>query len=75
MRRYLAHWPQEVPRIYSHDGVDFSWVPHGHGPVQLLMSTAAEIRFVGDGAQQGWILSEVSPLRKLGGPIHHFSEC
>ena len=42
MRRYLAHWPDEVPRIFrlpdfTAHGAD------GHGPVNLLLTAAAEI--------------------------------
>ena len=71
MRRYVAHWPDEVARIFR--------MPHliahgatGHGPVHLLLISAAEIEFAWDGDERGWIQAALLPLRMLSGPIQHF---
>ena len=52
-------------------GLDCSRAP-GHGPVHLLLISAAEIGFDWDGQQQSWIRAAVPPLRMLAGPIQHF---
>ena len=63
--------PDEVPRIFrmvyliAH-GAD------GHGRVHLLLVSAAEIGFVWDGAERGWIRSSLLPFWMLSGPIQHF---
>ena len=44
----------------------------GHGPVHLLLISAAEIGFVCDGEQQGCIRAALPFLRMLTGPIQHF---
>ena len=62
IRRYLAYWPLEVPRIFR----IMDLIVHGalgHGLVPLLMLMASEIGFVWDGALQGWIRSELLPFR------------
>ena len=38
----------------------------------LLLISAAEIGFVWDGEQQGWIRAALPALRMLAGPIQHF---
>ena len=45
---------------------------HGHRHVHFLMISVAEIGFVSDGAQEGWIRSELFPLWMLSGPVQHF---
>ena len=70
MRGYLAYRPDEVPRIFrmldllAH-GAD------GHGPVHLLLTSAAEIGFAWDGGEQGWVQTALPPLRMLSGPVQH----
>ena len=44
MRRYLAHWSDEVPRfIYMLDLI--AQGAAGHGPVFLMLTSSAEIGF------------------------------
>ena len=55
MRRYLAHWPEEVLRIFRMLGL----VAHGadgHGPVHLLLTSAAEIGFGTEKRGVGFVL-------------------
>ena len=50
-------------------------IAHGsprHGPVHLLLISAAEIGCARDGEKQGWIRAALPPLRMLTGPIQHF---
>ena len=44
----------------------------GHGPVHLLLISAAEIGFAWDSGEQGWIRVSLPPLRMMAGPIQHF---
>ena len=44
----------------------------GHGLVHLLLLSAAELGFVWDGAEHGWVRVSLPPLRMLPGPIQHF---
>ena len=71
MRRYLACWPHEVPRIFRMLDLIAPRAP-GHGPVHLLLISAAEMGFAWDGKQQGWVRAALPPLRMLTGPIQHF---
>ena len=55
LRRYLAYRPGEVPRVYRL--LDCVAEGHlGHGPVHLLVDSAAEIRFQWNTRQLGWDL-------------------
>ena len=59
MRRYLALWPEEFPRIFRM----FNLIAHGadgHGPVHLLLLSDAEIGFAWDGEESGWIRAALS---------------
>ena len=50
MRRYLAYWPDEVPWSLSHVMLDLvARGAGGHGPVHLLLASAAEIGFAWEG--------------------------
>ena len=54
LRRYLALWPAEVGRVYRllamvREGC------HGHGPVHLLSTSAAEIGFQWDPHALAWV--------------------
>ena len=54
MRRYLAYCPEEEPRIFRM--LDF--IPRGaqgHGPIHLLLVSAAELGFAWDGDEKGWV--------------------
>ena len=44
----------------------------GHGPVHLLLISAAEIGFAWDGDEKGWVRVSLPPLRMMAGPIQHF---
>ena len=44
----------------------------GHGPVHLLLISAAEIGFAWDGDEGGWVWVSLPPLRMMAGPIQHF---
>ena len=58
LRRYLAHWPAEVCRVYRLLEVVGESSP-GHGPIHLLTASAAEIGFrwdpVGMGLVKAWV--------------------
>ena len=44
----------------------------GHGPVHLLLFSAAELGFAWDGNEHGWVRVSLPPLRMMTGPIQHF---
>ena len=44
----------------------------GHGPVHLLLISAAELGFAWDGNEQGWVRVSLPPLRMMTGPLQHF---
>ena len=44
----------------------------GHGPVHLLLISAAELGFAWDGGERGWVRPSLPPLRMMTGPIQHF---
>ena len=71
VRRYLAYCPEEEPRIFRMLDL-ISRGAQGHGPVHLLLISAAEIGFAWDSGEQGWIRVSLPPLRMMTGPIQHF---
>ena len=71
MRRFLAYCPDEEPRIFRMLDL-ISRGAQGHGPVHLLLISAAEIGFAWDSCEQGWIRVSLPPLRMMTGPIQHF---
>ena len=71
MHRYFAYCPDEVPRIFRMLGL-IAHGADGHGPVHLLLISAAEIGFVWDGSEQGWVRAALPHLRMLVGPVQHF---
>ena len=71
MRRFLAHRPKEVSRIYRVPDLDAHGAP-GLGPLHLLLTLAAEIGIAWVEEQQGWICAALPPLGMLAGPIQHF---
>ena len=71
MRRFLAYCPEEEPRIFRMLDL-ISRGAQGHGPVHLLLISAAEIGFAWDSGEQGWIRVSLPPLRMMTGPIQHF---
>ena len=46
--------------------------PKGHGPVHLLLISAAELGFAWDGNEQGWARVSLPPLRMMTGLVQHF---
>ena len=71
MRRYLAYCPCEEPRIFRMIDL-ISGGSQGHGPVHLLLVSAAELGFAWDGAEKGWVRVSLPPLRMMTGPAQHF---
>ena len=71
MRRYLAYCPDEEPRVFRMLDL-ISRGAHGHGPVHLLLVSAAEIGFAWDGEEKGWVRVSLPPLRMMAGPVQHF---
>ena len=54
MRRYLAYDPDHELRIFRMLDLIFRGA-QGHGPVHLLLMSAAELGFAWDGAEKGWV--------------------
>ena len=71
MRRYLAYCPDEEPRIFRMLDLN-SRGAQGHGPVHLLLISAAELGFAWDGEEKGWVRVSLPPLRMMTGPVQHF---
>ena len=71
MRRFLAYCPEEEPRIFRMLDL-ISRGAQGHGPVHLLLISAAELGFAWDADEQGWVRVSLPPLRMIAGPIQHF---
>ena len=71
MRRYLAYCPEEEPRIFRMLDL-ISRCAQGHGPVHLLLTSAAEVGFALDGDERGWVRSSLPPLWMMSGTIQHF---
>ena len=69
MRRYLAYCPDEEPRIFRMLDL-ISRGAQGHGPVHLLLISAAELGFAWDGAEEGWL--SLPPLWMMTAPVQHF---
>ena len=44
----------------------------GHGPVHLLLTSAAELGFAWDGGEQGSVRASLPPLRMMTGPTQHY---
>ena len=61
MRRYLAKNPGEEPRIFRLLDL-ISRGAQGHGPVHLLLISAAELGFAWDGAEEGWVWVSLFPF-------------
>ena len=71
LRRYLALWPAEVHRVYRLLDMVGDGCP-GHGPIHLLLSSAAEIGFLWDPHALAWVRICLPLLSNLAGPIQHF---
>ena len=71
MRRFLTYCPEEEPRIFRMLDLLSRGAP-GHGPVHLLLTSAAELGFAWDADGQGWFRVSLPLLRMMAGPIQHF---
>ena len=71
LRRYLALWPTEVGRVYRLLEMVCEGCP-GHGPVHLLVASAAEIGFRWDPLALAWSRPGLPLLSNLAGPVQHF---
>ena len=71
MRRYLAFCPDEEPRTFRMLDL-ISRGAQGHGPVHILLTSAAELGFASDGDERGWVRVSLPPLRMMCGPLQHF---
>ena len=71
MRRFLAYCPDEEPTIFRMIDLISRGAP-GHGPVHLLLISAAEIGFAWDSGEKGWIRVSLPLLRMMTGPLQHF---
>ena len=71
MRRFLSYCPEEEPRIFRMLDL-ISRGAQGHGPVHLLLISAAELGFAWDGDEKGWVRVSLPPLRLMTGPVQHF---
>ena len=70
-RRYLAFCPEEEPRIFRMLDL-ISKGAQGHGPIHLLLISAAELGFAWIGEEKGWVRVSLLPLRMMSGPVQHF---
>ena len=70
MRRYLAYCPEEEPRIFRMLDLICRGA-QGHGPVHLLLISAAEIGFAWDGGGNGWVRVSLPPLRMMSVSYSH----
>ena len=70
-RRFLAYRPGEVSGVYRLLEYVAVGCP-GHGPVHLLVESAAEIGFVWSLEMVGWAREELPVLSNMAGPIQQF---
>ena len=70
-RRFLALWPSRVGRAYRLLDM-VSEGCRGHGPVHLLVSSAAEIGFRWNPHSLAWHRPGLPLLSNLAGPVQHF---
>ena len=70
-RRCLGLWPSQVGRAYRLLDMVSEGCP-GHGPVHLLVSSAAEIGFRWDPHSLAWYRPGLPLLSNLAGPVQHF---
>ena len=54
MGRYLAYCPEEESRAFRMLDLISRWA-QGHGPVHILLISAAELGFAWDGEEKGWV--------------------
>ena len=71
LRGFLAYRPGEVSKVYRLLEHVAGGCP-GHGPVHLLVGSAAEIGFVWSPEMVGWAREGLPVLSSLSDPIQHF---
>ena len=71
IRRFLAYCPEEEPRTFRRLDL-ISRGAQGHGPIHLLLVSAAERGFAWDGDELGWVRVSLPPLRMMTGPVQHY---
>ena len=71
LRRYLAYRPGEVSSVYRLLESAAEGSP-GHGPVHLLLQSAAVIGFRWDPEELAWDRPGLPLLSNLSGPFQHF---
>ena len=71
MRRYLACCLEEESRIFRMLDL-ISRGAQGHGPVHLLLISAADLGFAWDGEEKGWVRVSLPHLRMMTGRVQHF---
>ena len=71
LRRFLAYRPGEVSRVYRLLESTAEGSP-GHGPVHLLLQSAAVIGFRWDPLELAWDRPGLPLLSNLSGPLQHF---
>ena len=70
-RRFLALWPSQVGRAYRLLDMVSEGCP-GHGPVHLLVASAAEVGFMWHPLALAWSRPGLPLLSNLAGPVQHF---
>ena len=70
-RRFLALWPSQVGRACRLLDMVSEGCP-GHGPVHLLVASAAEVGFRWDPLAFAWSRPGLPLLSTLAGPVQHF---
>ena len=74
MRRYFAYCLEEEPRIFRILDL-ISRGAQGHGPVHLLLISAAEIGFTWDSGEHGWLRVSLPSLAHDDWSYSAFSYC
>ena len=72
-RRFLALWPSQVGRAYRLLGMVCEGCP-GHGPIHLLVASAAEIGFQWDPDALAWFRPGSPLLSNLAGSVQHLKD-
>ena len=71
LRRYIAYRPSEAERIYRMLAAISTGV-RGHGPIHLLLSSAAKIGFVWNPDSCSWTRPGLGPLHLISSPWQVF---
>ena len=74
MRGYLAYCPDEEPRVFRMLDL-ISRGAQGHGPVHLLLISAADLGFAWDGEDKGWVRVSLPLLRSCAAFLFVYFGC